>query len=322
MSAPTIEIDGAAALLDIFAAEKVDPDAVETALDHNEFFLAFYESMGIDRETIRELILEPTTEREHDVLDSLRSGFAEAAADPTAVRGYLHELSAIDPARVATHVSRYLPANASLDVTVHATIDGFNGGFRFQNDVGISVVGQTTDDVQAVLAHELHHAGLFDVLEEEPVGAMLERDGPDADAIELLVTLAGEGLAIHYAQGGLESFSEATVMATIQEYRVRERELFATVEDGFRTLLTGNGGDERETAVQELLIDEEGSLAPVHYIGARMVDVADRIHDTEAIVESATDPGEFLRLYQTAARQCDDYRFDSEVVDLVTTALP
>ena len=317
--APTAETEGATALVDALAPGDPDRDAVETALARNEFFLAVYESMGVDRETLCELALAPESPRDRDLLDQLRAGFAEAARSPGAIRERLDRLAAADTGRIGARVSRYLPAEATLDRTVYATIDGFNGGVQFRGDVGISVVGRTTGDLDAVLAHELHHAGLFGVLEDRAVGELLDAEGPEADAVEVLVALQAEGYAITYAQGGLDAVGDEAMTVAVEQFREREQVAFETVEAALRAALAGD--DDRKTALRAALVDEEGAYAPVHCVGARMVELADRVHGVEALVAAATAPAEFLELYQTAATREGGYRFDPAVIDRVAATV-
>lgn len=317
-----IDTTGARRLVEVLAATAPSETAVERALDANETFLSFYGTMGVDRDLVREMVRRPNEERANDRLDRLRAGFAEAAADPEAVHARLDEVAALDAETVADAVLEHLPSGTSLDTTVYATVDGFNGGFQFEGDVGVSVVGPVADEAATVLPHELHHAGLFDRLQGTPLWTEgVEGDGPAADVVELLVHLVAEGLAIRYAQGGLDSFSDEAVTAAVDTFREQGDEVVADVVGALGTALKADDQRRRE-ALAEVHRGETALMTPLHFAGARMTATADRVHDAETVVESATDPGRFLRLYQTAAAETDARRLDDDLVADLTAAVP
>ncbi len=107
--------------------------------------------------------------------------------------------------------------------------------------------------------------------------------------------------------------------AAVEQFREREQAAFETVEAALEAALTD---EDRATALRAALVNAEGAYAPVHYVGARMIELADRVHGTDALVAAATAPAEFLELYQTAAIREGGYRFDPAVIDRLTAAVP
>lgn len=317
-----IDTDGPRKLVEVLTASDPSRDAIDRALDANEPFVSFYGTMGVDRDLIRDMIRQPYEERENDQVDRLRAGFAEAAVHPDSVQARLDEVSGVDTEAVAERVSRYLPSGSTLDTTVYATIDGFNGGFQHEGVVGVSVVGPVADEVTTVLPHELHHAGLFDRLQETPLWTEgVEGSGPEADVVEFLVHLVGEGLAIHYAQGGLDTFSTTEVTTAVDRYRERGDEVIADVVAALGTALKADG-QSRQEALVNVRQGETELMTPLHFAGARMTATADRTHDAETIVDSATEPQRFLRLYQTAAAETGARQLDEELVGDLAAAVP
>lgn len=321
----SLETEGAAAIVDVLAGAAGRPDrgAVEEALEAAELFCRFYESMGVDRELLVGAVRDEPGLPEGEPLDSLRTGFRTVEDSPELVRDRLATLAATDVDALAGRVRRYLPADVPLSTTVHATVDGYNGGFQFQGAVGVSVVGPTAGELETVLPHELHHAGLYAGLRDTPVGhRAFEAEGAAADALQLLVRLLAEGLAIHLAQGGLDAFESEAVTEAVRTYRDRTAETVATVADGLRTVLAGETPAARAEGVASLQAGETELLTPLHFVGAHLVAAGTAVHGVEPVVERATAPGELLRLCDRALGRRDEPRLGPQLVDRLAATVP
>lgn len=321
MSMVTLDTNGARTVLDALDSGG-DERAVGRALDANAFQIDYY-STHIDEigpDEFRSLLQNPDQEREHEILDRLREGFERASDRPKQLLDQLASLDSLDIALIERDVGRYLPSSVELDATVHATVDGFNGGFHYRGDVGISILDVEPDQYPPKLRHELHHAGVRRILDDTtPYVEVMQSESAAGDCLGLLFTLLKEGLAIHYAQGGLGLYETVPAGADrITEYRDREMALFDEIEGTLLNLLETEDATRRKEFRRELVIDREGVLPPTHYIGTRMVATMDQYHARSDVIACIEDPAQFLPRYQRAARQQDGYVFDSELADRVT----
>jgi len=111
--------------------------------------------------------------------------------------------------------------------------------------------------------------------------------------------------------------------AAVEQFRERERDTFAAVETALNRTLRAATPEDRAATLRSIVVDETGAYAPVHYVGARMVEIADRVHGHDEVVAAATAPDEFLELYRTATKRDETYRFrfDPAVIDRLTAAV-
>lgn len=317
----TIDTTGARAVLDALESGG-DETAIDDAIDVNSFQIDYYsthlEEIGPDK--FRGLLRDPKRECDHEVLDNLRQGFEQALEQSGHLHDQLAHLETLDTTSIERDVRRYLPSSVELDGKVYATIDGFNGGFQYRGDIGISVLDMEPTRYPQKFKHELHHAGVQRVIDDSiPYVRVMRSESAAGDCLRLLFTLLMEGLAIYYAQGGFEPYERTPAGADrIAEYRNQETQLFDEVQATLRDVLETEDPALRKELRREIILDEEGVLPPSHYIGTRMVATMDQYHDTSDIVACIETPERFLPLYQEAAQQQEGYAFDSNLITRIT----
>lgn len=317
-----IETAGARAALD--ALETRSRADIDRALDALQFHIDYYGTHldSVDRETFRELLESPGDEPSGFALDALADGFQDASERSDEIRDTVEDLAGIETAAVERTVRRYLPGDPSLDATVHAVVDGFNGGFQHAGDVGISVLERPPGGFERLLRHELHHVGVREVRADDPFGRLTTADSPAQDTADLVGMLLYEGLAIAEAQGGLSVYEDdPAAAAVIEDYRDRERDLFADFDEALRTLPDTEDPDRRQETIQSLVTDPEGVLPPSHYVGARIVQEIDRAFGEARAVELVTAIGDVLPTYRAAARETGAPTLSETAVERASSAV-
>ena len=98
-------------------------------------------------------------------------------------------------------------------------------------------------------------------------------------------------------------------------------DVVADVVDALGTALDAEGRRRRAT-LAEVQQGETELLTPLHFAGAQMTATADRVHDADTIVESATAPDRFPDLYQRAAAETGARRLDGDRLAALTSAVP
>jgi hypothetical protein len=336
MNPLAIETEGAQRLLDALRRiyrETPPPDAeFDAALAANRFFLGFYSRWeGVSLENLAETIrrcTQPDWQPQGYVLAGLREGFRQAAADSALLQTRLDFWKTVDASALAGRALPHLPPGTPLRSTVHLTIDAFNGGFAYNDEIGLSLLRDITNPgfYEPMLAHELHHVGFrYWVLRDPLRQALAGEESGRAMAVAHVQDLLSEGLAIHYCSPYPPMPEETTaapdgpperIRARFAKFRREEAALFTQSAEVLRLCLTP-GADVRtcRQAVEAFAIDPEGVEPIGHYVGARMVAIMSQAHSHERIVGCVQSLADFLPLYNQAARQSGAYLYDPELVE-------
>jgi hypothetical protein len=324
----TVELDGARALLALLVRVQKGSIPIETELQSvvaaNKFFLDFYcQWKGVNLESLKALLYrfnQPEWKPSVPVLAALAKGFRQVAKEAHRLQTKLDSLKNVNPSAIADQVLAHLPGGTPLQSTIHITIDGFNGGFQDQGKMGLSLLSNVTDPARfaSAVAHELHHVGFMYWAERDPIRqtVLKERSG-HAIAMRHVQNLLAEGLAIFYCSSDMPMDNETTKYGTkLAIYRREETSLFAQAEDLLRLSLASDADFEAcSQAFEAIAIDPDGILPIAHYLGARMVEVMDRFHPHEWIIECVQSLQHFLPLYNQAAQNINAFSYDPIVVE-------
>ncbi len=324
----TINIEGAQALLALLnQTSKGYPPTeaeIQTVLTTNTFFMDFYSRWrGVTHETLIETMCsfnQPDFEPSAPVLAALARGFRRAIEEHARMQANLDFLRAVNPAAVAERVLTYLPCGTPLQSVIHITIDGFNGGFQYQGQMGWSLLSDITSLAQfeSGIAHELHHVGFAYWAERDSFRQTLlnEKSGRTV-VIWHVQNLLSEGLAMFYCSPDMmreERVPEAYARK-LAMYRQRERELFAEAEKVLAlSLHPGADFDTCRQALEAIVIDLDGILPVAHYLGARMIETMSRYHSQAHIIDCVQSLSQFLPLYNQAAQALDAFVYAPAVV--------
>lgn len=330
-----IHIEGAKTLLALLnRVAQGNPPAeaeLQSALDSNHFFMDFYSRWkGVTRERLIETMRrfhQPGYQPESAVLSALAKGFQRAVAENERMQANLDFLARVNPSAIADRVLAYLPIHTPLQSVIHITIDGFNGGFQFQGQMGWSLLSDITCPAQfeSGIAHELHHVGFAYWIERDLIRtSLLNEKSGRAVAVRHVQALLSEGLAMYYCSPDtmMEDKTPEAYARKLAVYKQDERLLFAQSEKLLALTLKPDVDFETcHQALETISIDFDGILPIGHYLGARMIETMSQHHPQERIVECVQSLARFLPLYHQAARKSGDFVYDPTIVEQVNQIL-
>lgn len=327
-----INIEGAQTLLVFLNSTSKGklPEATElqVVLASNEFFMNFYSQWrGVTRERLIETMRrfhQLGYQPESPVLAALAKGFQRAVAENERMQANLEFLRAANSSVIVEGVLAYLPAHTPLQSVIHITIDGFNGGFQYQGQMGWSLLSDITSPAQfeSGIAHELHHVGFAYWLERDPVRqSLLNEKSGHAVAVQHLQALLSEGLAMFYCSPDMmmeDKVSEAYARK-LANYKQDERLLFARSEKLLALALrTGADFATCHQALEAFSIDFDGILPIGHYLGARMIATMSQHHPQAHIIGCVQSLPRFLPLYNQAACNSGAFAYEPTIVEQVS----
>lgn len=325
----TINLDGAKLLLDFLARTALGEMPAQAGLEEvfarNQFFIDFYTGWkGITREMLVDTMCrfnQPGFEPPSPVLRALAQGFRRAVEEQERMQSNLQVLANLTPQKIVDCVLDHSPRHTPLQTVIHITIDGFNGGFQYQSQVGWSLLGDIThpEQLEAGIAHELHHIGFAFWAEQDPVRqAWLKEKSGRAVAVRHVQNLLSEGLAMFYCSPGMlqEEKVPADYAQKLARYRQEESLWFAQAENVLALSLKEDADfDQCQQALQTVAIDFEGHLPVAHYLGARMIETMSQVYPREQIIACVQSLANFLPLYNQAAQAMKTYMFAQPVVE-------
>lgn len=325
----TIDLEEAKSLLALLHRIQKGSIPTETelrlVLAANEFFVDFYRQWeGITQDSLTEILRylhQPDWTPSTPVLSALTKGFRQALEELDLLQTKLTFLMSVDASAIADHVLAHLPPGTPLRSVIHITIDGFNGGFIHQREIGLSLLGDITnpEKFETGIAHELHHIGFLYWAERDPIRqAILQEQSGRAIAVRHVQNLLSEGLAIFYCSPEMiqQDRVTGTHAAKLERYRQEESRLFAQAE---KVLALSLNRDADFTvcrqAFEAIAIDPDGVLPIAHYLGARMIETMSRSHSKESIIECVRSLPHFLPLYNRAARDIGAFTYNPSVIE-------
>ncbi|MFH1908857.1 MAG: DUF5700 domain-containing putative Zn-dependent protease [Chloroflexota bacterium] len=325
----TIDLDGAQVLLLLLnRVQKGDiptDSELQSVLATNKFFVDFYcQWEGVNLESLIETICrfnQPEWKPSVSVLSALARGFQRAVEENDLLQTKLNFLKAVDTSPIVDHVLNHLPHDTPSQSTIHVTIDGFNGGFQYQGEMGLSLLGDITKPAlfEAGVAHELHHVGFMYWVERDPIRqAVLKEQSGRAIAVRHVQNLLSEGLAIFYCSPYQIRADEAmgTFGTKLANYRREESHLFAQAESVLATSLNPHADFSMcLEAFEVMALDPDGILPMAHYLGARMVEVMSQFHPKERIIECVRSLSGFLPMYNQAAQKTNAFVYNPSIVE-------
>jgi hypothetical protein len=328
----TINIEGAQTMLALLnSASKGNLPAeveLQAVLASNQLFMEFYSRWkGVNRERLIETMRrfhQPEYQPESSVLSALAKGFRRAVTETERMQANLEFLRCVNPSIIVGGVLAYLPAHTPLQSAIHITIDGFNGGFQHQDQMGWSLLSDITSpaQIESGIAHELHHVGFAYWAERDPVRQSLlnEKSGKSV-AIRHVQNLLSEGLAMYYCSPNMlmEDKVPEAYARKLTSYRQDERLLFARSEKLLALALKPDADFATcHQSLEALSIDFDGILPIGHYLGARMIESMSKYHPQEHIIECVRSLVRFLPLYNQAALKSGEFFYDPSLVEQVS----
>ncbi|MHB8928411.1 MAG: DUF5700 domain-containing putative Zn-dependent protease [Bacillota bacterium] len=296
-----------------------------------DFYLRFHTKGNWEDPFSRELLTEmmlSLPDRPYTApgprLDRIRRRFAHGLGRLPELKETLRALEAADLGESERRALSFLPHGAVIEASISYLLDGFNAGTAIGHEVTVDLLAMFPDTVQAitipVAAHELHHIG-YDSVRRKDAATTALADGPWNHRLvaRLVDDLLGEGSATHYCDPPTDILhawlSRAFVPALAEQMRAGLRTMeervsaeMVALEGLLRRLLDAADAGESEqealkNAVASYGYSEELPQAWAHYLGSRMVKTIDLAFGDRAALRAIANLGEFLRMYNEAAKE-------------------
>jgi hypothetical protein len=306
------------------------PAEIDEVFSANAFFVNFYSGWeGCSREVIRQVILHfdhPDRLPGGPLAAQMAEGFRLAVDQADLIPARLAILDEFDPSAVGERILGFLPAGTPLDSVVHITIDQINNAFVSQGEMGVSVLKGLADQksFEEVISHELHHVCFrYWADQDEARQSILREHSGRSIAVMHVENLLMEGLANYYCTPGFVFRADPDAppgdayQSRLASLRHEEQQLFCKAEDILALSLEENTGyDACWEAYKAIAMDFEFYMLPAgHYLGARMIQIMDRLTSRDKILSGVQHLDEFLPLYNRAARQAGGFTFDPLLVE-------
>lgn len=210
-------------------------------------------------------------------LNRIHAAYSAACDQVTVLRSRLESLQKSLPLeRAVARAQEALPSQARVEATVYLMPDGRSSGYVVGNCIVLDVLqAPSLAEVEATLAHELHHIG---------ASSMLPEPCPDSglkEALETLTDLVQEGAATYW-------IDEQSLSATQADY--------ALVEVFLQDVLSERLGTEEIASRRQKLV--QGVYGPLYRVGNEMIATLVSAHGKDWVQARLGDPVGLFRTWQ------------------------
>lgn len=212
-----------------------------------------------------------------------------------------------EPRGAAERAIAYLPPAARIRATVYPVIKRTTNSFVFELDSDPAIFvyidpERTADELENVLAHELHHVGSAACPDPPGIDSL---PAPAQRAVGWLSGL-GEGLAMLAAAGGPDVHPHASSGA--RAWAVWERDVanfkrdVGRIEAFFLELIDGELPEsEQRRELFSLINTDAVPQGPFYTVGWKMAAIVDRVRGRDAVLDAVCDPRLLLSAYNEVA---------------------
>lgn len=246
------------------------------------------------------------------------------------LRRRLKKILKLDFAKAEQTALRYLPLETPIKSTIYLTVDAFNTGMMFEGNALLSVLTFDPDKEDiAWFSHELHHAGFEYWIKRNPkLQAFLKEDRTyEGIAVKLIQHLLSEGLAnyfctpknIHPPENASKK-RKGKIVKYEQSLNQMMQEVQSLLSDCLSKTVPVESCEER---LMKMLLDPEGILPPIQYIGGRIIEMFDKdpkINRSE-IITLCKQPAHFFNLYSQIAKKHEMSIFPDYLIQKISTLL-
>ena len=225
-----------------------------------------------------------------------------------ALRRALEKWRSLDIRGAAERASAYLPPRAApIRASIYPVIKRSSNSFVFELDSDPAIFvyidpERSTDELENVLAHELHHVGSAAC---PPPSGIDTLPAAAKRAVEWLSGL-GEGLAVLAAAGGPDVHPHT--ISGARAWSVWERDVanfnrdVGRIEAFFTKLIAGDlaESDQRE-GLFALINTDEVPQGPFYTVGWKMAALVERLRGRDVVVDAVCDPRLLLSAYNEIA---------------------
>ena len=267
------------------------------------------------------------------VLSKLEKGFRSCLTREriNLLRQKLKKILMLDFTEAERIALRYLPPETPIKSTIHLTIDTFNPGMVFKGNVSLSILPLDMKNFNfSFLAHELHHSGFQYWVRRNPQLKNLAFKGNTNHqqiAVNMILHLLSEGMANYYCTPSMVRIHAKASKKHNQKIEKYERslnqmllEIQSLLSDCISKSVSVEACKER---LMNIILDSEGILPPVHFIGANIIEMLDKDPTISRgdIVNLCKEPSRFLTFYSKVYKKYGIPAFSNEVVKQVSALL-
>jgi hypothetical protein len=222
------------------------------------------------------------------------------------LRRTLDQWKAADIERIAARVTPYLPAGTSLSATVYPVIKPQTNSFVFLTADYSAIFlyvdpKQSTSAFENIVAHELHHVGLNNLM--SAYHRRIEALPDHARQAARWMGAFGEGLAVLAAAGSpdrdpMADFPEADRTRWKQDYEAVDQHI-RQLDAFFLDIV--NAGFAKPEVADRVAFTFFGYRGPWYTVGYRMAQTVEKRFGRAALLECMSDPRLLLARYNEAA---------------------
>jgi hypothetical protein len=216
----------------------------------------------------------------------------------------------------------YLPPRTDIECTVYVTVDEFNPAMVRNGNMGLSILTQEVEGDISYLAHEFHHLGFNYWLSKSP-SLKSEFQGKttyESVAIRLVLHLTMEGMANHFCTPWMVKTGAERSQRDNDKIRRYEENITAMLGEVVELLSdcvheSASAEDCEERLMNNIILDLEKILPPVHYIGANIIGRIEekKIVERRTIIDLCRKPDNLLVYYSKVAESEGWPRIPEEV---------
>jgi hypothetical protein len=241
-----------------------------------------------------------------------------------ALRETLAAWSKTDLQAIASRPLAYLPANATIRASVYPVIKPQSNSFVFEAATNAAIFlyldpAVSHTEFENTVAHELHHIGLAS--NQNDYEKRIQSLPENARKVALWMGAFGEGVAVLAAAGGLNNAPLAAYPERDQcDWNLHMERVHSDLEQVNQFFLDVIHGDLRNDAVAHVASSFFGYRGPWYTVGYFMAATIERRLGRAALVETLTDPRNFVAKYNEAAGSRPGERlpvFSAEVIEAV-----
>ena len=267
------------------------------------------------------------------VLVRLEEGFRSCLDQKKieSLRQKLEKILRLDFAEAERIALRYLPPETPIKSTIYLTIDTYNSGMVYAGNISLSILNSDPENFNfSFLAHELHHSGFHYWVRRNPKLKNLAFKGSishEEIAVNMILHLLSEGLANHYCTPNMvrihQKYSEKHNQK-VKKYESNLNLMLLEIQSLLSGCISKDASVEKcRRQLNSIVLDPEGVLPPVHFIGARLMETFNknpRIVESN-IIDLCREPFRFFTFYSKVCQKYGFPQFPDEVIERVSKLL-
>ena len=240
----------------------------------------------------------------------------------TELRRNVEAITKIDYQAAEELALLYLPPRTDIECTVYVTVDEFNPAMVSNGNMGQSILTQEVQGDVSYLAHEFHHSGFHNWLSKSPSLKSEFQGKPtyESVAIRLVLHLIMEGMANHFCTPWMVKTGPKRSQRVNDKIRRYEENITAMLGEVVELLSdcvheSASAEDCEERLMNNIILDLEKILPPVHYIGANIIGRIEekKIVERSKIIDLCRKPDNLVVYYSKVAESEGWPRIPEEV---------